>query len=155
MRANLILPTVLLLVSCTSTPDVELDGVAVSEVVRRIKCELAIALPDVSEEYNPGKEFHWLKYWTAKVDLDLQTTNTGAVAPNLNYFDPRTIATLPGVGPIARSFTLNIGGSLKTDAYRSDKLSFTVSVDELMQIKLDDSCMFARGTNSNQGSIIC
>jgi hypothetical protein len=121
------------LTACVGPPRVDFDGVAASEVVQRIKCELAVALPDVRGEYNPTKPFHWMKYWTAKVDLELQTTDTGVVTPTTTVLQP----TL--------NLAVGIGGMLKTEAYRSDKISFTLSVDELMSITYLGSCDFARG----------
>lgn len=119
---------------CISTPTLDLGGVAISEIVERVKCELAAAVPDVRGDYNPGKDFHWLKYWTAKVDLDLQTTNSSTVTPSSSYLDP------------AHSLTVGFGGQLKTEAYRSDKLSFTLSIDELSSSRFQESCAAPRRT---------
>jgi hypothetical protein len=117
---------------CVSIPRLDADGIAVSEIITRIKCELAESLPDVRGEYNPAKKFHWIKYWTAKVDLELETTETGLVNASARY-DP------------VSNFTLGFGGSLKTEGYRSDSISFTLSVDELMELLHSKECELPRG----------
>lgn len=135
------------LAACVATPQLELDGIAVSKVVQRIKCELAFAIEDIDIRgpYNPAKKFHWMKYWTAKVDLELQTTETGNITPSVNVFDPMTQAVLPGIGTFPRNFTFGVGGGLKTEAYRSDVLSFTLSMDELANTGSLGECNSARG----------
>src|SRR5262249_22016971 len=106
---------------------------------------LAIAVPDVSGDYQPGRDFQWMKYWTAKVDLDLQTTDTSNVTPTAQYFVPMLPAALPGIGSFAQNFTLNFGGNLKHDAFRDDKVSFTLSINELSQMRHLEVCDLSRG----------
>jgi hypothetical protein len=117
---------------CVSTPQLEYDGAAIGEIVQRVKCELAYAVPDVRGRYSPGKEFQWMKYWTAKVDLNLQTTDTSNFQPTASFIS------------FDREFTFGAGAGLKNEAYLNDKMSFTLSLDELSGMRRDKECVFAQ-----------
>lgn len=59
---------------CSTVPELEQDGVSISEIVQRVKCELAFAMPDPQPPYPTG-HYQWTRDWTAKVDLTLITNN--------------------------------------------------------------------------------
>src|SRR5688500_16960722 len=95
----------LLVSGCSSVPMNEIDGIAAIEIVQRIKCEIAYAVKGRSGQY-PSGDLQWMKSWTAKVDLQLEATNTAAITPNINIIEPLTTVTLPGIGPFTRNFTM-------------------------------------------------
>lgn len=129
---------------CVNTPRLDLDGVAVSQVVQRIKCEIAYAMPDLEGTYPTG-QFQWMQYWTAKVDLTLETTETSAVVASNQSIDPIKNAVLPGIGSIMQNFTLGYGAGITAVAYRNDKMSFTLAMKELKDGTLARDCESARG----------
>ena len=115
-------------------PNVEFDGVAISEIVQRVKCELAYAIPDRGGRF-PAGDYQWLEYWTAKVDLALETTDTSTLTPSVTAFIPMANVIVPDVGTFARNFTFGAAGKLDGQAYRNDKLSFTIAITELRDVK--------------------
>ena len=78
-----------------TTPPLQEDGVAVSDIVQRVKCELAYAVPDLRGKYPTG-DFQWIKYWTAKVDLSLDVNDQSSLKPNTNYVTPMPQVTILG-----------------------------------------------------------
>lgn len=128
-----------LLTGCMTIPPLEQDGVAISEIVQRIKCELASAVPKPTGVFPTG-DFQWIKYWTAKVDLDLQTTDQSVLTANTNFIDPMKQAILPGIGTFAQNFTLSAGASIDGTAQRTDKISFTLSISELQTAMSNGEC---------------
>lgn len=111
--------SIALVVGCTNIPPLKEDGVAISEIVERVKCEMAFALPPIEGSYPTG-DFQWLRYWTAKVDLTLLTNEQSSLNPSVVAMDPKTL------------FTVSAGGGVSGTAIRNETLSFTLSVDELM-----------------------
>lgn len=107
---------------CVQTPPPEFDGVGISEIVQRIKCELAEAMP-ARRGSTPYGEFQWLQNWTARVDLLLQTTDTSSINPNMSFIKPLLVS--------GTSFNTGLSGTAQGIAFREDKVSFTVSVVEL------------------------
>jgi hypothetical protein len=126
--------------ACTTVPMLEHDEVAVAEIVQRVKCELAFALPQAGGKYPTG-QFQWLSYWTAKVDLTLEVTDTSSASPSASFIDPRKQAVLPGIGNFQQSFNFGAAANITGTAYRNDKLSFTVSILEVARMKLESECV--------------
>ena len=118
------------LAGCAVIPTLEEDGVAISDIVQRVKCELAYAVPNLSGRY-PSGDYQWMKYWTAKVDLTLDVTDNSSVKPNSSYTSPVTHGT----------FTIGVGGELSNMAQRTEKLSFTVSMKELVENRNINECL--------------
>lgn len=112
------------------TPHLHEDGFAVAEIVQRVKCELAYAVPDFGGRY-PSGGYQWMKYWTAKVDLTLEVNDSSSIKPNSTYATPVTGGT----------FTIGAGGELTTQAQRTEKLSFTVSMKELVESRGSTFCL--------------
>jgi hypothetical protein len=123
---------VTVVVGCTNIPVLHEDGVAISEIVERIKCEMAFALPEIDGKYPTGSS-QWLRYWTAKVDLTLNTNEQSSLNPSINVIEPMKQAVLPGVGTFSQMFNVAAGGGVTGTAIRNETLSFTLSVDELMR----------------------
>jgi hypothetical protein len=131
------LASIMFVASCTNIPQLREDGVAISEIVERIKCEMAFALPPIEGSYPTG-DFQWLRYWTAKVDLTLLTNEQSSLNPSISATDPMTQAVIPSVGTFSRMFNVTAGGGVSGTAIRNETLSFTLSVDELMQSRTLD-----------------
>jgi hypothetical protein len=105
------------------------DGIAISDIVQRVKCELAYAVPDFNGTY-PSGNYQWMKYWTAKIDLTLDVNDTSSVKPNSTYTTPVTHGT----------FSIGAGGELSNQAERTEKLSFTLSMKELVENRHKTYC---------------
>jgi hypothetical protein len=117
------------LAGCAVTPPLQEDGVAISDIVQRVKCELAYAVPDFRGQY-PSGGFQWMKFWTAKVDLALDVNDLSSVKPNATVTNPVS----------GGSFTLGAGGEFSTQAERTEKLSFTLSMKELVENRRSSAC---------------
>jgi hypothetical protein len=130
---------VVLVAGCMNTPSLEFDGAGVSDIVQRVRCEIAEAMPREDDRNYPIGKYSWLRDWTAKVDLTLETVDTAAITANTSYIEP-----LRSIGSIAQTFTLGSGASVSGTADRIDKLSFTVSVRELLNLKNSIECELPR-----------
>jgi hypothetical protein len=132
----------LLLAGCAVIPTLEEDGIAIADIVQRVKCELAYAVPDFSGRY-PSGDYQWMKYWTAKVDLTLDVNDLSSVKPNSSYTSPIS----QGV------FTIGATGEFSTQAQRVEKLSFTLSMKELVENRNSTYCLlpFQLGLLGNLG----
>jgi hypothetical protein len=131
-----------ILAGCAVIPTLEEDGVAISDIVQRVKCELAYAVPDFSGQY-PSGDYQWMKYWTAKVDLSLDVNDNSSVKPNSSYTSPVTKGT----------FAIAAGAELSNQAQRTEKLSFTLSMKELVENRNSTYCLlpFQLGLLGNLG----
>lgn len=142
MRAGIGILFCLSLTGCAVIPTLEEDGIAISEIVQRVKCELAYAVPDFNGAY-PSGDYQWMKYWTAKVDLTLDVNDLSSIKPNSTYTTPVTQGT----------FTIGVGAELSNQAQRVEKLSFTLSMKELVESRNSTYCLlpFQLGLLGNLG----
>lgn len=111
--------------------------ILISDVIKRIKCEIADSFDDKLAD----KDFQWLQNWTAKVDLTLQINDTAGVAPSasyttffrnaFNYAAGSTSLTSTVVAAVNQSFTLTAGANYIEQAQRAETLTFTVSLQEV------------------------
>jgi hypothetical protein len=139
MRTILAVGLSLLLTGCVSAPPVEFQGVEVTAIVQRVKCEIAVAIPRRQGEFPTGP-FQWLMDWTVKVDLTLETTDTSGLNASMSFLEP------------SKLFTLGTGASFTGTAYRNDKLSFTVALHELETLRARDCALpERRGLLGNLG----
>jgi hypothetical protein len=123
---------------CVSVPSLEGNRIAISEVVERVKCDLADALPD------PYK-YPWMANWVAKVDLTLIINEQAGLTPSVSFIDLRPTSAVPGVGNIAQNFILGAGAGATTTAVRTDSLSFSLSLVELRYKRDEQLCKFQAG----------
>jgi hypothetical protein len=146
LRMRGILPAVAaVFLGACSTPSLELatgtvnSNIYVGDVVQRVKCEISDAFIDkVSDD-----RFLWLRRWTVTTDLTLQATTSGAIMASATKTDVFHSAvnraagpnSFPGtnLGTIMQNFTFGLSGNASETALRSDVVSFTVAVDELLQ----------------------
>ena len=89
--------------------------------MQRVKCEIAFAIPKPKGRWPTG-DYQWLRDWTAKVDLTLETDDTGGTTPGVSLIDPL---------PSSQTFTFGLGGGVNTLASRTETMSFTLSFAEL------------------------
>ncbi len=125
--------------NCATVPPLSDDGIAIAEIVQRVKCELADAVPTPQPPYPTGP-YQWMKDWTAKIDLTLITNQQSAVTPTAMFISPLLTQNVPGVGSIMRSFSFGVGGGLNTTAVREETLSFTLSLAELRNTYYQGTC---------------
>ncbi|MEH2546003.1 hypothetical protein V1283_002648 [Bradyrhizobium sp. AZCC 2262] len=142
MRAIIFVALGLSLGGCTVIPHLEEDGIAIAHIVQRVKCELAYAVPDFRGHY-PSGDYQWMRYWTAKVDLTLDVNDLSSVKPNSSYVTPVSQGT----------FSIGATGELSTQAQRVEKLSFTLSMNELVENRNNTNCLlpFQLGLLGNLG----
>jgi hypothetical protein len=134
-----------LMCGACATPPLELatgtenSAVYVGDVVQRVKCEISDAFVDKVVD----RRFIWLRRWTVTTDLTLQATTSGAVLASASGTDIFHSAvnraagptSFPGtnLGTIMQNFTFGLSGNVSEQALRSDLVSFTVAIDELME----------------------
>jgi hypothetical protein len=142
MRAVIGISLGFLLAGCAVIPTLQEDGIAIADIVQRVKCELAYAVPDFSGRY-PSGDYQWMKYWTAKVDLQLDVNDQSSIKPNSSYTTPVTGGT----------FAVGATGELSAQAQRIEKLSFTLSMKELVESRDSTYCTlpFQLGLLGNLG----
>jgi hypothetical protein len=129
---------------CAVVPPLNENGIAISEIVQRVKCELAIAMPEPEPPYPTGR-YQWMGDWTAKVDLTLITNDQSAITPSTSFITPMLPQSVPLIGTFSRSFTLGLGGGLTNNAIRNETMSFTVSIKELRNERYRGDCHLPNG----------
>jgi hypothetical protein len=123
---------------CVTVPSLEHNSIPISDVVERIKCDLADAVPD-------AYRYPWMANWVAKVDLTLIVNEQSGITPTASLIDLRPSAFVPGVGNIAQSFIFGAGFGATSTAVRTDSLSFSLSLVELRYKHQEQRCVAARG----------
>ena len=114
--------------------------VLVSEIVDRIKCEIADAFSDKLNPDYPG--YVWLKDWTIKADLTLQANQQGGISPSGTYTSYQRSAVNTAAGPaqfggttpglVQQFFTFSANANFGEQAVRTETLSFSLSLQELI-----------------------
>jgi hypothetical protein len=133
-----------LLAGCTTVPPLQVDPIAISDIVQRVKCEIAYAVPKPEPPWPTGR-FQWMRTWTAKVDLTLKTEENSGITPSVGLIDPMKPATIPLIGSFQQNFTLGLGAGFNTTATRTEVLTFTVSLAELRKWKQAGNCNLPAG----------
>lgn len=119
--------SVLLLAGCVTVPPLEEDGIAIGDIVQRVKCEIAFAVPEPRPPYPTGR-YQWMRNWTAKIDLTLTTNARSTITPTSVF------------SSVAPDLTLGVGASLDTQAERTEVLSFSLSFVEMLQFRKRAEC---------------
>jgi hypothetical protein len=120
------------------------DGIAIGEIVQRVKCEVAFAVPDPEPPYPTGR-YQWMRNWTAKVELTLISNSKSTVTPTATFIDLLPTVAVPGVGNIQRNITLGVSAGLDTTAERTEILSFSLSLAEMRQFRQRAECNLPEG----------
>jgi hypothetical protein len=114
---------------CTAVPSLETGSpVAVSQIVQRVKCELAYA---VEPYLKKSQQYDWLQRWTAGVDLNLVVTDQAGLSPGASFVNPLPQQVLKNIGTFSQNFTFGVGAGVSTTATRNETISFAVSLKEL------------------------
>jgi hypothetical protein len=135
---------ILLAAGCATVPPLGVDEIAIGDIVQRVKCEIAYAIPDPRGPYPTGP-YQWMKYWTAKVDLTLVTNGQAALSPTAVFTKLLPNVAVPNVGNVARNVTLGLGAGVSTTASRTEVMSFTVSFEELRKWRRHGICDLPNG----------
>jgi hypothetical protein len=128
---------------CTSVPPHDgLANVHVSDVVRRVKCDIRAAVLQTARyrDNESGKApLLFLTEWAAKVHMTIAVDDTAAITPGLTYSDPldKPVATrlIPAT---TEFFTLGVGGGFTTQAIRTEDIEFLFSLKEIENDFTDD-----------------
>jgi hypothetical protein len=136
---------------CTSLPTMKeaTGGIAVRDIVLRIKCELSDAFEDQNGSWLVDEpKFAWLHNWTAQVDLILQILDTATLSPGFSANQPFHNAYNTAAGPtsistsgapgtsiaaISQSFAVAAGANIGGQAQRTETISFALSLKELSE----------------------
>jgi hypothetical protein len=128
---------------CTSVPPHDgLANVRVSDVVRRVKCDIRDAVLQTAryrDEQSGKAPLLFLTEWAAKVHMTIAVDDTAAITPGLTYSDPldKPVATrlIPAT---TEFFTLGVGGGFTTQAIRTEDIEFLFSLKEVEKDFTDD-----------------
>ena len=93
-------------------------SVSINEVVKRVKCEVWLSVKD-----RPEKAYPWFNKWTAQADLTLTVNDSSGINPGATFIEPLAVATT--------SRSLGLGGGLTSTAFRTEIVSFSMSVADL------------------------
>jgi hypothetical protein len=142
----------LLISGCVTVPPLQEDGIAIGEIVQRVKCEIAFAVPEPQPPWPTGR-YQWMKYWTAKIDLTLTANARSTVSPTAVFTKLLPSVPAPGGGNVARNITLGLSAGVDTTAERTEVLTFSVSLAEMRQFRKRAECNPAseRGLYGNLG----
>src|SRR5262249_32964045 len=122
--------------------------VAVSQVVQRVKCELAYA---VEPYLRRRKEFDWFQRWTAGVDLTLIVSDGAGTTPGVQFINPLPQAVLKNVGAFSQNFTFGLSGGATTTATRTEVISFAVGLKEIEKQLSALDCALPEDHDLNSG----
>jgi hypothetical protein len=135
----------------TGTKD---SKVFISDVAKRVKCEITDAVADKIAL----DEYAWMADWTAKIDLTLQVNNAAGVTPGVtytkylrnafNYDAGSSSLTQSVISPVNQFFSMGAGANLGEQAIRAEVISFTLSLRELNHWKYPPP-----GTHSDYASV--
>jgi hypothetical protein len=102
-------------------------SISINEVVKRVKCEIWDAIKD-----RPEKEYPWFNKWVVQADLTLTVNDSSSLNPGATFIQPLTTASIPlRVTNMARSASLGVGGGDTNTAFRTEIVSFSMSIPEL------------------------
>jgi hypothetical protein len=130
--------------ACAVVPPLREDAISISAIVQRVKCEVAMAVPEPEPPFPTGR-YQWMADWTAKVDLTLITNDQSAVTPSATFINPLATQVVPLVGSVSRNFSFGVGAGVTNNAIRNETMSFTVSVQELRNLKYRGDCALPDG----------
>ena len=138
---------------CTGVPSLQQTTgsadapVFVTDVVKRVKCEIRGAFADKYQ----GSSYLWIRNWTAKADLTLtlnesaglspsvQTTsvfkNTANSAAGASSFSLVRGVLTPGtgIGVLSNTLTWGAGANYNESAQRTEAISFSLAVKDLVE----------------------
>jgi len=148
---------------CSTVPSLEEttggqdSPVFISDVVERVKCELADAFADKFA----NKDYSWLQNWTAKADLTLSVNNSAGLTPSVtttNYFKNAYNFEAGGttfgsktIGAISQSLTWGAGANYNEQAERAEVISFSLSIKDIVSHRPICATQLRRGLTGGLG----
>lgn len=115
-------------------------NVTTNEVVERVKCELAYAFAAQLNGVDKEK-FLWMQNWTVKADMTLQANLQEGLTPSAGYTQNfhnaynraagPTLLNGAAIAPIPQFFNLGASANLGEQAFRTETISFSLSLKEL------------------------
>jgi hypothetical protein len=115
--------------------------IKVNKIAGQVRCELIRAVGSVMVD---DQRLYWLAGWGAQVTLTLTIDEKSVASPGvtLNKVLPDAVTPFPnGDVRTPQSFTLGLGGSLSSDATRTDKLTMFFNFSDFFEV---------RGTSARQ-----
>jgi hypothetical protein len=102
-------------------------SISINEVVKRVKCEIYDSIKE-----RPERKYPWFNKWAVQADLTLTVNDSSGISPGATITQPLNAFTIPGkVTNFGQSFNLGIGGGVTTTAFRTEIVSFTVSMADI------------------------
>jgi hypothetical protein len=102
-------------------------AISINEVVKRVKCEIWDSIKD-----RPENKYPWFNKWVAQADLTLTVNDSSAINPGATITSPLGVGSIPGkVTNMGRSFSVGLGGGVSTTTYRTEIVSFSISIPEI------------------------
>lgn len=117
---------------CVRLPavDAAAKGPQIDTLVRRVKCDLYEAL---YEPLAAPQGYEWLHTWTTQASLNLIVADQSQLTPGATFTTPMKAVTVPlVVTNFAQSFNLGLGAQWSNTATRNETITFTVSMDDLI-----------------------
>jgi hypothetical protein len=140
------------LAGCDTLPPLERGpAVSTSQIVERVKCELAQAVEPYLRKGNP---FPWFQKWTAEIDLTLVVTDQTGLTPSVAFIEPLRNAVFPGISSIVQNFTFGASAGLNSTATRTEQLSFAIALKDAPAELKNPNCSALpniRDLNANLG----
>lgn len=109
--------------------------IKVNNIAGQVRCELIRAVGSAMAD---DPRLIWLAGWGAQVTLTLTIDEKSVLTPNvmLNKVLPNAITPFPnGAVTTPQSFTLGLGGTLSSDATRTDKVTMFFAFSDYFQVR--------------------
>ena len=128
------------------------DGLArvrVDDVVKRVKCDIAIAVLDKTNfrAADGSYPFVFLKDWAAKLHFTIAVDMNSAINPGATL-----VRALPPAGSVSQTFSLGLGAGVSTQAVRQEDYEYLISFSDLAtefkdakNADLYNRCQFEQG----------
>jgi hypothetical protein len=108
-----------------SDPQANPKSISINEVVKRVKCE-------IFDSVKYRTNYDWFNKWTVQANLTLVVNDLSQVTPGLTFTQPLTLANIANrVSNFPRSASLGVGGQVSGNAFRTEIVSFSMSIKEI------------------------
>lgn len=115
--------------SCVVPPRDGLAQVRVDDVMKRVKCEMARAVLEKTNERSANGEdypFTFLLDWAVKLHLTISVDDQASVNPGATLVNP-----LPAVGSVGQSRSVGLGVGFTSQAIRQEDYEYLMSFADL------------------------
>lgn len=102
-------------------------AISINEVVKRVKCEIWYSIED-----RPEKRYPWFNKWVVQADLTLTVNDSSSINPGAMFIEPLRAKTIANrVTSASQTVSLGLGAGDMNTAFRTEIVSFSISVAEL------------------------